>query len=133
MKWDVDNYIHICDQCQKHAPIPWLSSECLNLVASRWSFAQWGMDIVDPLPIDAAQKKLLLVAINYFSKWVEVKAHANINDKGITKFIWKNIICRFEIPHAIITDNGPQFNSSTFHEFCSELKIKNVYSMPWYS
>ncbi|RVW91290.1 hypothetical protein CK203_035429 [Vitis vinifera] len=63
------------------------------------------MDIVGPLPTAAAQKKFMLVATNYFSKWVEVEAYANIKDKDVTKFVWKNNICRFGIPQAIITDN----------------------------
>ena len=60
-----------------------------------------------PFPIATAQKKFLLVATNYFDKWVEVEAYANIKDKDVTKFVWKNIICRFGIPQAIIADNGP--------------------------
>ena len=64
------------------------------------------MDIVGPLPTDMAQNKFLLVAIDYFSKWVEVVAYANIIDKDMTKFIWENIVCRFRIPHAIVTNNG---------------------------
>ena len=90
------------------------------------------MDIVSPLPTSVAKNKLLFIATNYFSKWVEIEAYASIKDKDITKFVWKNIICRFEIPHAIVTDNGPQFNNSIFHKFCSKLKIKNIYSTPWY-
>ncbi|RVW75673.1 Transposon Ty3-I Gag-Pol polyprotein [Vitis vinifera] len=50
----------------------------------------------------------------YFSKWVEAEAYANIKDKDVTRFIWKNIICRFGIPQAIIADNGPQFDSIAF-------------------
>ena len=64
------------------------------------------MDIVGPLPTDVAHKKFLLVATYYFSKWVEVVAYANIKDKDMTKFIWENIVCRFRIPHAIVTNNG---------------------------
>ena len=90
------------------------------------------MDIVGPLPTATAQKKFLLVAIDYFSKWVEVEAYASIKDKDVTKFVWKNIICRFGIPQAIIADNGPQFDSIAFRNFCSELKIQNLYSTPRY-
>ena len=90
------------------------------------------MDIVGPLPIAAAQKKFLLVATDYFSKWVEVEAYVSIKDKDVTKFVWKNIICRFGIPQAIIADNGPQFDSITSRNFCSKLKIQNLYSTPRY-
>ena len=65
------------------------------------------MDIVGPLPIVVTQKKFLLATIDYFSKWVEAKAYASIKDKEVSKFIWKNIVCRFGIPQAIIADNGP--------------------------
>ena len=80
----------------------------------------------------AAQKKFLLVATDYFSKWVEAEAYASIKDKDVTKFVWKNIICHFGIPQAIIADNGPQFDSITFRNFCSELNIRNLYSTPRY-
>ena len=65
------------------------------------------MDTVGPLPITIMQKKFLLATIDYFSKWVEAKAYVSIKDKDVSKFIWKNIICRFGIPQAIIADNGP--------------------------
>ena len=74
----------------------------------------------------------MLVATNYFSKWVEAEAYASIKDKDVTKFVWKNIICRFGIPQAIIADNGSQFNIIAFRNFCSELKIQNLYSTPRY-
>ena len=86
------------------------------------------MDIVGPLPAAAAQKKFLLVATDYFSKWVEAEAYASIKDKDVTKFIWKNIICHFGIPQTIIADNGPQFDSIAFRNFYSELNIRNSYS-----
>ncbi|KAL6319897.1 hypothetical protein AAG906_036969 [Vitis piasezkii] len=63
-------------------------------ISGPWPFAQWGMDIVGPLPAAPAQKKFLLVATDYFSKWVEAEAYASIKDKDVTKFVWKNIICR---------------------------------------
>ena len=50
------------------------------------------MDVVDPLPIVVAEKKFLLVATNYISKWVELEAYASIKDKDVSKFVWKNIV-----------------------------------------
>ena len=44
--------------------------------------------------------------------------------------MWKNIICRFRIPLTIISDNGRQFNSQGFRDFCSNLGIKNQFSSP---
>ncbi|RVW39249.1 Gag-Pol polyprotein [Vitis vinifera] len=109
-----------------------MPSETLKPISGPWPFAQWGMDIVGPLPAAPAQKKFLLVATDYFSKWVEAEAYASIKDKDVTKFVWKNIVCRFGIPQTIIADNGPQFDSIAFRNFCSELNIRNSYFTPRY-
>ena len=130
MKSDVVDYVQKCDWCQRGAPILRSSAQDLLSISSPWPFAQWGIDIVGPLPIAPTQKKLLLVAANYFSKWIKAKAFTSIKDKEATQFIWKNIICRFDIPRSIILDNGPQFESQVYRNFCHELKIKNLYSTP---
>ena len=77
-------------------------------------------------------RKFVLVAIDYFTKWVEVEALANIRDVDVKKFVWKNIVMRFRVPESLISDNGLQFDSRAFHEFCSDLGIKNRYSIPMY-
>ena len=48
------------------------------------------------------------------------------------KFIWKNIIMRFETPHTLISDNGLQFDSKTFRKYCCDFRITNRYSTPAY-
>ena len=101
-------------------------------ILSPWPFAQWGIDIVGPLPTASTQKKLLLVATDYFSKWIEVEAFSSIKDREVTQFIWKNIICQFSIPRSIMFDNGGQFDNRVYQNFCQELKIKNLYSTPRY-
>ena len=80
----------------------------------------------------AGSEKLLLVAIDYFSKWIEADAFPSIKDKDVTRFIWRNIVCRFDIPRSIVSDNGPQFDSRVYRDLCQELKIRNLYSTPRY-
>ena len=46
------------------------------------------------------------------------------------EFCLENIICMFGIPLTIISDNGRQFDSQSFKDFCSGLGIKNQYSSP---
>ena len=111
MKSDAADYIKKCDPCQRMSPI--LKSLVQDLVSifSPWSFTQWGIDIVDLFPTAPAQKKLLLVATDYFSKWIEDDAFALIKDRDVTQFIWKNIFCRFGILRSIVSDNGSLFDS----------------------
>ena len=132
MKQDAENYVKRCDRYQRYAPIPHVTSKALNPVTSHWLVTQYGMDIVEPLPITIAQKKFLLVVINYFNKWVETKVYVSIKEKDVSKFIWKNIVCWYGVSQAIVIENEPQFNSIVFQTFCSELNIKNIYSTPRY-
>ena len=63
-------------------------------------------------------------------KWVEAEALATITKAKIQSFVWKKIICRFGIPRTIISDNGRQFDSQNFKDFCSGRGIKNQFSSP---
>ena len=74
----------------------------------------------------------MLVAVDYFTKWAEVEALANIRDVDVKKFVWKNIVTRLGVPDSLISDNGLQFDSKAFRTICSDLGIKNRYSTPAY-
>ena len=50
--------------------------------------------------------RFAVVAVDYFTKWAKVEALVNITAKSIERFLWKNVICRYGIPHAFVTDNG---------------------------
>ena len=132
MKSDAAHYVKKCDPYRRMSPILKSPMQDLVSISSPWPFAQWGIDIVDLLPTAPAQKKLLLIAIDYFSKWIEADAFSSIKERDVTRFIWKNIVCRFGIPRSIVSDNGPQFDSRVYRDFFQELKIKNLYSTPWY-
>ena len=66
------------------------------------------------MPRGKGQVKFLLVAIDYFTKWVEAEALSTIIEARIQSFVLKNIICRFGIPQSIISNNGLQFDSQCF-------------------
>ena len=85
---------------------------------------------MSPFLTTLRQLKFLVVGIDYFTKWVEAEPLATITEKSIRIFVWRNIICRYRIPRVLVSDNGKQFDNSTFKDFCSELGIKNHYSSP---
>ena len=53
-----------------------------------------------------------------------------ITEAKVTSFVWKGIICRFGVPHVIISNNGKQFDNPKFQNFCQDLGVKNHYSSP---
>ena len=46
----------------------------------------------------------------------------------IREFVYKNIVCRYVVPHTIVSDNNTQFDSEELKEFCDDLQIKKVFT-----
>ncbi|GJW68882.1 reverse transcriptase domain-containing protein [Tanacetum coccineum] len=67
--------------------------------------------------------KFLIVAIDYFTKWIEAKPVATITGAQIKKFVWDNIVCIFGLPGEIISNNGKQFRDNPFKDWCEKLCI----------
>nr|GEV49842.1 hypothetical protein [Tanacetum cinerariifolium] len=82
-----------------------------------------GLRIATQMGVKNIQVKFLIVAMDYFTKWVEAKAVATITDRQVKKFVWDNIVCRFGIPGEIISDNGKQFADNPFKDWCDKLNI----------
>uniref|UniRef100_A0A2N9GIS8 Integrase catalytic domain-containing protein n=1 Tax=Fagus sylvatica TaxID=28930 RepID=A0A2N9GIS8_FAGSY len=127
---DANLFVRHCDKCQRFANLVHSPSEELTPMTSPWPFAQWGLDIIGPLPIGKRQLKFAVVAIDYFTKWVEAEPLATITEKNIQNFVWKAVICRFGIPRVLVSDNGKQFDNPKFRQFSEELGIHNHYSSP---
>ena len=68
------------------------------------------------------------MAVDYFTKWAEAEALANIRDVDVKKFVWRNIVTRFGVSKSLALDNVLQFVSKTFREFYGSLSITNWYS-----
>ena len=132
MQKEAQEYVKKCDKCQRTTPNIHQPGGVLNPLSSPWPLAQWGLDIVGPFPKAVGNKNYLLVGIDYFTKWVEAEPLANIRGVDVKRFIWKNIITRFRVPHTLISDNGLQFDSKAFKKYCCDLGIKSRYSTPAY-
>jgi len=83
------------------------------------------MDIVGPFPPATDQRRFLIVVVDYFTKWIEAESLAKVIIANVQAFTWK-IICRFGIPHTIITDNDRQFIDWKFESFLAELGIRYI-------
>jgi transposase InsO family protein len=82
---------------------------------------EMGNGFVRPLPPAQRNLRYIVVAAEYFSKWIEPKPLATITSATVQKFYWQNIICRFGVPKAITVDNGAQLDSKAFRTFCDQI------------
>ncbi|GJR40950.1 reverse transcriptase domain-containing protein [Tanacetum coccineum] len=73
MHKDAKELIHKCEACQIYSSVPRKPKQERTSITSAWPFSQWGIDIVGPLLIAPRGARFLVVAIDYFTKWVEAK------------------------------------------------------------
>ncbi|KAK0595586.1 hypothetical protein LWI29_008081 [Acer saccharum] len=116
-----------CKACQKIANNIRQPPELLQSITSPWPFAMWGIDLIGPMPTATGGAKHAIVAVDYFTKWVEVEPLVHITEANTISFVKKNILYRFGIPNTIITDNGTQFDGRKFRELCDKYGINNYY------
>ncbi|XP_075633615.1 uncharacterized protein LOC142606101 [Castanea sativa] len=100
MQKDAVELLKKCDKCQWFKNVQHIPGELLTSISSPWPSFTWGIDIVGPLPRGKKQVKFLLIAIDYFTKWVEAEPLAVITEGKIQTFIWKNILIKARLEEA---------------------------------
>ncbi|KAI5317773.1 hypothetical protein L3X38_037480 [Prunus dulcis] len=130
MRRDSAEYAKKCDRCQRYMSVPNLPAEVYHSQNSPWAFMQWAIDLVGPLPRAPAKKEMMIVATDYFTKWIEAEALSYTKEADVERFIWKNVICRFGCPQSLVTDNGSQFIGKQITAFFAKYKIKQHLSTP---
>ena len=114
--------MRICEGCQFYVRQIHLLVQALQTIPITWPFAVWGLDLVRPFKKAPRGFTHLLVAVDKFSKWIEAKPISRVHSEEAVAF-FTDIIYRFRIPNAIITDNGTQFTGKKFLSFCDDNNI----------
>nr|GFB07862.1 hypothetical protein [Tanacetum cinerariifolium] len=85
---------------------------CLKIVSKFGRYSIFGIDFIGPFS-SSKGNKYILVAVDYLSKWVKVKALPTNDARVVVKFL-KSFFSRFGIPRAIISDRGTHFCNDHF-------------------
>jgi hypothetical protein len=104
-----------------------------QLITSSWSLQWWGIDIVSKLTTAQGNNTFVIVAVEYFTKWVEAKPVTNIRFATIKKFFWQNIICRFGVLREITVDNAKLFDNDMFKDFCHQIGTKVAFASVYHT
>jgi len=107
---DVKKHVTSCHKCpifegkRKLLPLPF------KPISTEIPFQQWGLDFIGEIhPASSAQHKWILIATNYFTKWIVAIPSRQATDTAIISFLENNIPSRFGCPQNLITDNATAF------------------------
>ena len=111
-------------KCQVHDDLIRVPPHELNAMSSTWPFVSSGMDVRGPIEPSASNgHRFILVAIDYFTKWLEAVSYKSVTKKDVADFVHNNLICKFGVTESIITDNGTNLNSHLMIDICEQLNI----------
>ncbi|WVZ58281.1 hypothetical protein U9M48_008564 [Paspalum notatum var. saurae] len=131
---DCFKYYKGCQECQRFGAVQIAPARPLNPIVKPWLFRGWGMDMIGQVnPPTSKGHKWILVATDYFTKWVEAVPMKNVTAKDVVNFVKAHIIYRFGIPQTITTDQGAVFLAEEFKNFAKEMGITLLQSSPYYA
>jgi len=127
-------YYKGCQGCQKFGNVQRAPASAMNPIIKPWPFRGWGIDLIGQIyPPSSKNHKFILVATDYFTKWVEAISLSTVTSKEMIQFVKEHIVYRFGTPQTITTDQGSMFISEEFGEFAASMGIKLLNSSPYYA
>jgi hypothetical protein len=89
--------ITMCKECKFFQKQTTKHANPLRPIDLSWPFAVWEIDIIDVLPRAPGGFMFLFVAIDTFTKWMEITPVVNITHEATVNFL-QSIIYRFDVP-----------------------------------
>ncbi|XP_073113079.1 uncharacterized protein [Elaeis guineensis] len=128
---DAHEYCKSCAQCQKMGRITKRHMMPLNPILVVEVFDVWGIDFMGPFP-NSFGNEYILVAVDYVSKWGEAIVCRTPDSKMVIKFLKENILSRFGIPRAIISDRGTHFCNRPFATLMKKYNVTHKLATPYH-
>ena len=102
-----------CHKCQIYDDKIHVPLTLLNVIYSPWPFSIWGIYMIGMMEPKASNGHcFILMAIDYFTKWVEAVSYANVTRQEVVRFIKNNLIFWYGVPNRIITNNDSNLNNN---------------------
>ena len=119
MEADCYQHSRTCHKCQIYADKVHVPPVPLNVLTAPWPFAMWGINMIGEIKLTASNgHRFILVAIDYFTKWVEAASFASVTKIVVARFIKQNLICRYGIMEKIIMDNDKNLKNTMIIALC---------------
>ncbi|BFG30705.1 hypothetical protein CerSpe_169790 [Prunus speciosa] len=129
---DCIEYAKGCQDCQRHGLVQHVSAGPMNPIVKAWHFKGWAMDVIGQIyPESSKGQKYILVATDFFTKWVEAIPLKKATQAEVLEFIEKTIIHCFGLPESIMTDRGMAFMGEVVQAAARNWGVRMVQSTPY--
>ncbi|GJT06271.1 reverse transcriptase domain-containing protein [Tanacetum coccineum] len=127
---DAHDFVTRCDICQRQGKISQRDEMPQNSIQVCEIFNIWGIDFMGPFP-SSRGNKYILVAVDYLSKWVKVKALPTNDARVVCKFL-KTLFSRFGAPRVIISNRRTHFCNDQFAKVMLKYRVTHRLSTAYH-
>ena len=104
----------------------------LRPVGTSYPFETVAMDTAF-VTLPSGRTEYFIVAVDYFTKWVEVQSVKRDTAHAAASMLRHSIIFRHGCPEKLLTDNGPSFKSKVFQAECAKWGIRRHTSATYHA
>lgn len=126
MKRDILKYVSGCEKCQKNKQSIATKMPLQIVGVSKQPFDKVFVDIVGPLTTTNSGNKYIISMVDDLTRFVEFAAIPDQQAKTISRALFEHILCRYNIPKELVTDNGTNFVGNTFKQLCKMFNVKKL-------
>ncbi|KAA3681927.1 uncharacterized protein DEA37_0014875 [Paragonimus westermani] len=132
MKEDVTTYVLACQQCQLLKSDNRGAQQPLQPIPVSEIGELWSMDLMGPFPLSARGNQYVLVMTEHFTRWIEATGVPDQRASTVGDMVMEHIVANHGVPKAILTDQGPCFESEEFRTRMQQLGIKRIRTTPYH-
>src|SRR6266540_2410977 len=130
MMKDIKEYAKTYFQCQQKGSMRQNNQK--RTISLTDIFERWGINIVGPLSIIREENRYIVIIMDYFSRWPEVRPLKVANVNTVATFLYEEIICRFGVPRVLQSDRGTYFVNEIIQRLTKRFRIKYSLSSPYH-
>ena len=128
---NIRGYVQTCDACQRRRNLK--VNNILHLIEPKASFQRIEIDIVGSLIITKKRNRYIIIAIDYFTKWLIAKVIKEVTVKTVSKFIYEKIICEYGCLQVLQSDRRIYFVNRVIQNLSKKFRIKYRLFTPYHS
>jgi hypothetical protein len=118
MHKEIKIYCLSCHLCQTKKYLNKINRAPLKPIEVREPWNLIGVDIAGPFKQTVHGNRYIILAVDYFTKFCVGKALPDFTALSTARFLFEDIVCKFGLPKAIMSDNGVNFKARMLDQLC---------------
>ena len=126
MSQQVSQYVRSCQDCQTKKGLRSRPAGLLSPIRSSEPFERIGIDLIGPFPLSRGGNRHVVIAVDYFTKWVIAKAVPSKETIHIVDFFVRRLVLQHGAPVYVISDRGASFKADFAEKLFKALQSNHL-------